>query len=75
MKSPSDNLPELQAKCLTYVQCGAESAWLIDPEQRTVWIYGAGSDDPSELRGVDSVQGSGPLDTFVLDLTPIWAGL
>lgn len=75
VKSPSDALSELQTKCLTYVQCGAASAWLIDPETRTVWIYEAGSDVPNELRGIDSVQGSGALDSFVLDLTPIWAGL
>jgi Uma2 family endonuclease len=75
VKSPSDDLSELQAKCLTYVQCGAESAWLIDPERRTVWIYGAGSDIPTELREVASVRGSGPLEGFVMDLTPIWTGL
>jgi len=75
VKSPSDNLSELQAKCLTYVQCGSSSAWLIDPEQKIVWVYNAGPDLPSELTDVSSVRGSGPLDTFVLDLTPIWAGL
>ena len=75
VKSPSDDLSELQTKCLTYVQCGAASAWLIDPERRTVWIYSAGSDVPVELRDVDSAQGTGPMDSFTLDLSPIWAGL
>ena len=75
VKSPSDDLSELQSKCLTYVQCGAGEAWLIDPERRTVWVYTAGSDKPAELCNLDSVQGSGSLETFVLDLTPIWAGL
>lgn len=75
VKSPSDDLPELQSKCLTYVQCGAGEAWLIDPERRTVWVYTAGSDTPAELYNLNSVQASGPLEIFVLDLTPIWAGL
>jgi Uma2 family endonuclease len=75
VKSPSDNLSELQSKCLTYVRCGAGEAWLIDPERKTVWVYTAGSDKPAELHDVDSVQASGPLESFVLDLTPIWAGL
>jgi Uma2 family endonuclease len=75
VKSPSDNLPELHSKCLTYVRCGSASAWLIDPEQKVVWVYKADSDLPEELRGVQSVRGLGALDTFVLDLAPIWAGL
>ncbi len=75
VKSPSDDLSKLQEKCLTYIQCGAVSAWLIDPERRTVWTYGTGSDLPTELRDVDSVRGTGPIDTFILDLSPIWAGL
>jgi Uma2 family endonuclease len=75
VKSPSDDLGELQSKCLSYVQCGAGEAWLIDPEQRAVWVYTAGSRTPAEFRNVKSVQGSGPLETFTLDLTPIWAGL
>jgi Uma2 family endonuclease len=75
VKSPSDNLCELQSKCLTYVECGACAAWLIDPERKTIWIYTSGSTVPTELRDVSSVRGSGPLETFILDVTPIWAGL
>lgn len=75
VNSPSDQLPELHSKCLTYVQCGAGAAWLIDPERKTMWVYTSGSDVPAELRDASSVRGSGPLETFVLDLTPIWAGL
>ena len=75
VKSPSDDLSELQSKCLSYVRCGAGEAWLIDPERKTVWVYAAGSDTPAELHDVDSVQASGSLESFVLDLTPIWDGL
>jgi Uma2 family endonuclease len=75
VKSPSNELSELQLKCLTYVQCGAAEAWLIDPERKTVWTYASCSTAPTELRDVSSVRGSGLLETFVLDLTPIWAGL
>jgi Uma2 family endonuclease len=75
VKSPSDDLGQLQSKCVTYVQCGAGQAWLIDPESRTVWVYTASSGTPDELHNVDSVAASGALETFVLDLKPIWAGL
>lgn len=75
VKSPSNDLAELHSKCLTYVQCGAEEAWLIDPDRKTVWVYKAGSPVPTELNNVSSVHGSGVLSTFTLDLTPIWAGL
>ena len=75
MKSPSDDLSELQSKCLSYVQCGAGEAWLIDPEESAVWVYTAGSDTPVELTKVNSVRASGALQAFTLDLTPLWAGL
>lgn len=75
VKSPSNTLAELQAKCLAYVQCGAFEAWLLDPEHRTVQIYAQGSASSTEERDILSVPGSGPLAGFILDLKPIWAGL
>lgn len=75
VKSPSNNLGELQAKCLTYIECGAWEAWLIDPEQKLVLIYRSGSGAATEFRDALSVSGSGSLASFTLDLQPIWLGL
>jgi Uma2 family endonuclease len=74
VKSPSNNLRELRDKCARYVQCGAFESWLINPESKTVEIYRVG-EPPIHMGDVLSVTGSGPLSTFVLDLTDIWAGL
>ena len=76
VRSPSNIPLELQAKCRKYVESGAFEAWLIDPQQKRVFIFRA--DDPdavTELRNPDSVAGSGRLAGFVLDLRPVWAGL
>jgi Uma2 family endonuclease len=73
VKSPSNNLRELQDKCARYVQCGAFESWLINPASKTVEIYRAG--ELHTLQDVLSVTGSGPLSGFVLDLPDIWAGL
>lgn len=73
VKSPSNTLRELQDKCARYVQCGAFESWLINPESRTVEIYRV--DGQQVIEDGLSVTGSGPLSTFVLDLTDLWAGL
>jgi hypothetical protein len=53
---------------------GAAVGWLIDGDQRTVYIYRPGR-DPERLVGVDYVDGEGPAEGFRLNLTGIWQGL
>ena len=71
LRSHSDRIPDLQAKMMEYLACGAQLGWLIDPVERRVWIYRGGTpvevlDEPATLTG-------GPLmPGFVLDLEPIW---
>jgi Uma2 family endonuclease len=72
VKSPSNKLRELQDKCARYVQGGSFESWLINPESKRVEIYRSGG--KHLLQEVLSVTGSGPLSSFVLDLTDIWAG-
>ncbi len=50
---------------------GSELGWLIDPDQRRVYVYRPGADverldNPTELAGDPVLPG------FVLDLTDIW---
>jgi Uma2 family endonuclease len=39
IRSPSDSLPQLQEKMQEWVENGARLAWLIDPEDKQVFIY------------------------------------
>ena len=74
LRSPSDRLPDLQAKMEEYRDNGARLGWLIDPQERRVHEYRPGRptevlDDPTEVSGDPELPG------FVLDLAPIWASL
>ena len=42
LRSPSDNLADLQAKMEMWIANGAEVAWLIDPLEKAVVIYRPG---------------------------------
>ncbi len=71
IRSKSDRLKTLQAKMEMWIANGAEVAWLIDPQRKTVEIYRPG-DSPEELHDPSSVQGSGPMGGFELVMTRVW---
>jgi Uma2 family endonuclease len=71
LRSPSDNLAELEAKMAEWITNGAHMAWLIDPERQVVAIYRPG-DQPEVLHHPTSVQGSGVVAGFELVMTRIW---
>ncbi len=71
LKSPSDRLPELEAKMNRWIENGAEVAWLIDPERKVVEIYRPG-ESPEVLHEPSSVQGSGPVAGFELVMARVW---
>ena len=73
LRSPSDRLPDLQAKMDEYMDNGVRLGWLIDPldPQRRVYIYRPNS--PVEiLDGPETLSGEPELPGFTLDLKPIW---
>ena len=72
LRSPSDALPELQAKMRLWIANGAELAWLIDPTRKAVEIYRTGR-EAELLAGGSSVEGEGPVAGFVLELRVIWS--
>lgn len=74
LKSPSDRLSKLKSKMREWIANGAQLGWLIDPDQRTVYIYRPGV-EPEQLVNPARVAGEGPVDGFVLELADIWAGL
>lgn len=71
LRSPSDSLKTLQDKMLEYIENGASLGWLIDPQQRQIFIYCPNNevcqlDNPQFLNGEDSLKG------FKLNLQKIW---
>lgn len=71
LRSPSDNLKNLQAKMQEYIEQGATLGWLIDPKTKQVEIYRQGRDkeilnQPTTLSGEDILPG------FVLNLQSIF---
>jgi Uma2 family endonuclease len=74
LKSPSDRLRSLKSKMDEWIANGAQLAWLIVPEKRTVYIYRPGT-PPEELSDIDFVAGEGPVAGFRLELADIWEGL
>jgi Uma2 family endonuclease len=74
LKSPSDRLRSLKSKMDEWIANGANLAWLIVPEKRTVYIYRPGI-AAEELFDIDFVAGEGPVTGFRLELADIWEGL
>lgn len=69
--SPSDNLSDVQAKMLEYMENGVRLGWLIDPETKRVEIYRQ-SQPVEVLQSPDSLSGEDVLPGFVLNLQNIW---
>ena len=68
--SPSDSLKDTQDKMLEYITNGAELGWLIDPEEKKVYVYTASGMEM--LENPERVKGVGRLEGFVLELKNIW---
>ena len=71
LKSHWDRLPTLREKMGTWIANGAELAWLIDAEARTVEIYRSGQ-APEVRKDIGFIDGEGPFAGFHLPLESIW---
>ncbi len=71
LRSRSDRLVDLKRKMEEYISNGALLGWLIEPQERQVFIYRP--DRPTEQLDQPMKIDAGPeLPGFVLDLTKIW---
>ena len=70
LKSVSDSLAEMEAKMQQWALNGAKLGWLVDPYRQQVTVYRPG-ESPIEVTGL-AVDGSGPVEGFVLNLGPVW---
>jgi Uma2 family endonuclease len=71
--SPSDRLRAAHAKMRQWMKNGVEVGWLIDGDNRCVYVYRQGH-EMRQMRNVSQIEGEGPVEGFALDLTDIWAG-
>ena len=71
LRSPTDSLSVLQEKMREYLDNGAQLAWLVDPEQKRVYVYRP-QGPVQELDKPESVSGDPLLSGFELDLREIW---
>jgi len=70
LRSSSDELDELQAKMLEYLDNGCRLGWLIDPESQTVTIYRRDR-NAEVLQNPKSISGEDVLTGFTLNLQEI----
>ena len=74
MSPPSDRLKKDKEKMEQWIANGGQLAWLIDADHQTVHVYRLGR--PVETRrGIQRLEGEGPVKGFVLQLRSIWQGL
>ena len=71
LRSPEDRLALLQEKMSEYLKTGAQLGWLIDPMERRVYVYRAGT-QPECLPDPSTVGGDPLLPGFRLGLPEIW---
>lgn len=71
VRSPSDTLPDQQAKMTEYLGNGARLGFLVDPIKEKLYVYRPGQ-EPQCLKKPKSVSADPELPRFTLDLTDIW---
>ena len=71
LRSDNDRPRLVREKMLEWMANGAQLAWLIDPENKSVAVYRPDG-SVETLAGLDSVGGEGPVEGFTLPLGFIW---
>lgn len=71
LQSTTDRPRLVREKMQEWIANGAQLAWLINPEQKSVAVYRP--DGTVEMHsGIDSIMGDGPVAGFSLDLASVW---
>jgi Uma2 family endonuclease len=71
LQSSTDRPRIVKEKMREWLANGAQLGWLIDPNHRSVSIYGPGGQVETRTE-IDSIAGEGPVAGFVLDLSFVW---
>ena len=64
IRSRSDNLAPLQRKMQLWMDGGARLGWLIDPNNRRVYVYRAGQVEPEVLEEPETLDGEDVMPGF-----------
>ena len=71
VRSPSDSLAAQQQRMVDWLRFGVRLGWLIDPQNRSVWLYRPDR-DPERLERPALLSGEAVLPGFRFDCGPIW---
>ncbi len=71
LRGPSDDLDTVKAKMEEYLSCGLRLGWLIDPEEKAVYVYRPNV-PAQKLVNLDKIAADPELPGFVLDIREIW---
>ncbi len=71
LRSASDTLKDLKEKLEEFIENGARLGWLIDPQNKTVYVYRPDSETET-LKNPETLSGEDVLENFILDLKEIW---
>jgi Uma2 family endonuclease len=71
LRSGSDKLADQQAKLEEYIACGVRLGWLIDPDDRRVYVYRPAR-SVTVLEHATELRGDPELAGLILDLRSIW---
>ena len=71
LRSQSDSLRVIQAKMDEYMENGARLGWLIDPQNRRIYVYRPNS-EMEILENPESVSADPELKGFTLNLEEVW---
>lgn len=69
VRTKSDSLEDLQSKMLVWIKNGAQLAWLIDPREKTTYIYQPEKELEVVLGLDQKIEAESPVKGFVLDLS------
>jgi Uma2 family endonuclease len=71
IKSPSDAVKDLQKKLQEWVENECRLGWLLDPDEKQVYVYTAGNINPPALP-FGSISGQDVLPGLEIDLNEIF---
>ena len=72
IRSPSDRLPQQQAKMRQWMANGARLGWLIDPFSGTLWVYRERQTEPEQLERPAQIDCGDILPNLTINLSHIW---
>lgn len=71
LRSPSDDLETIKAKMDEYIANGLRLGWLIDPEEKAVYVYRPNA-AVQKLVNANEISADPELPGFTLDLCEVW---